>query len=530
MSILTCDRWGNVEELSSGTLTAPSSYMLEMFGSAESGSGVRVDWKTALQVSALWKGVMLIATAVAKCKTHVYSVNGNTREINRRHPAYGLVRYSPNSFQRAFDFKQQMQLNLLLDGEAFAAIIWNGRGLPVEMIPIPKTNVRQISTARGMYYEAFITYLDGTTRQFYLDSSEMLHITWLSRDGVRGIGLLESALEVLGQMTAMQRYGGSFFKNSARPDLVIKHPSKLKTPGRETLRDDWQKAYGGPANARKTVVLDEGMDISVLSTKQTDSQFIETYRQCCIDVANFLGLPPSKVGMIEASAYKSLEQDQLATITDCFDGHLTNWEEAYNEKLLSTAEQRAGTAEFGFDRRSLEVSDLASQGEFLSKALGNNTAWFTPNEARSLSGLNPIAGGDVLPVSTTTNPAPDEAVQEALAENIADGLRRVVTRATKEVQRGHKASGVAGAHEALAKELSTASEILSPSVRAAALVLRKQPELALRDVNKRVYSAFCLAIGEATRQMPESFHNDFHAIAPTLTEEILNDVKHCIFT
>ncbi len=532
-NIILCDKRGNEMGLSEySRLDKPEAWLLDIFGGNTTSSGVRINRKTALSVSALWKGSMLICTAAAKSPLHIYSVDGDTRTVNKRHPAYSLLRYSPNNFQRAYDFRMMLTLDLILTGNAFAYIKWNGRGLPTEMIPLAPADVRPVYTKRGVFYDASIYYDDGGYELLpMLDSSQMLHLTWMPGSGIMGEGLLSNAHEILGQAVAMMRHAGSFFQNSARPDIVIKHPGKFKDPAaRSIFREDWKRAYGGPAGQHGIAVLDEAMDIQLMGTNARDSQFVETWGQVVREVANFLGLPPSKLGDMSRSAYNSLEQDQLATVADCYDGFLVNWEEGLNEKILSTSEQRSGSATCAFDRSALLATDLKTQAEYLSKALGNNAAWVTPNEARARMGMNPTEGGDELPKSnepmpsagTTPEPAaPSPDVEEALSAVVEESVTRAVRRLFHDAAREHKQGGIALAVNSVSKQRELCTEMTTAATRAACVALG----VTVIDAGKIVHNAVSAALVSAAIGPPEAFSDRLNATTDNTIKEIMGYVK-----
>ena len=49
----------------------------------------------------------------------------------------------------------------------------------------------------------------------------------------------------------------AWIKNGAQPSGVLEHPGVMKDPNR--VRDNWEAAYGGAANAHRVAVLEEGM-------------------------------------------------------------------------------------------------------------------------------------------------------------------------------------------------------------------------------------------------------------------------------
>lgn len=552
--VVLYDANGDVIQLADSSITNPQRWLVEIFGGGENSTGITVTTDVALGVSALWKACMLICTAVAKCPTKVFSVDGHTRTENRAHPAYSLVRYKPNNFQRAYDFKQYMTLMLLLHGECFAKIEWDGRGRPYAIVPLRNQDVRVITTPRGFVYEATIFYDNGATIMQTLDASEMLHITWLSPDGVRGTGMLHAARETLGQLVSMQRFAGGFFRNNARPDFWIKHPIKFNNlAAKKAFRDDWQEYYGGGKGMGKIAVLDEGMTIETFGTSQTNAQFIETYKQCIVEVSNFTGLPASKLGDTSRNAYNSLEQDALAALADCYEGFIVNWEEALNEKLLSAADQRTGANEFRFERDSLLAVDLKTKAEYMARALGNNTAWVTQDEARAFFDMNPLGGTAAelpAPAALTAQqaaeqnaqndaqdpPAPpgtpvddaEDSTDTAMSAVVGDAIRRASTRISKGIMRAHGKGGIAAAYEELAREGSEAAEVLSASATALAAIYGGEVDAIQRRMLSSLHGAFALAISESPKE-PESFQKAFTAVSARLSDEVLQHVKDELF-
>ncbi len=531
--IVMTDKRGN--EIALSDTVMPQSWLVDFFGGTPSSSGIRVNAETALTVSFLAKAINLIAGAVAKCPTHIYRVNGSIRTIDRTHPAYKLVRYQPNKYQRAFDFHVMQVANLILYGNAYAPITLDARGRPIEMIPLPERDVQITTTPAGIRYEASMFYDDGSTRRIFCDESEMLHIRWLTVDGWTGNGVLDTAKEILGQTIAMQRYSGSFFQNSARPGIAITHPGKFNSSqGRKLFREDWQSTYGGTMNANKVAILDEGMDIKEMHVNQQNAQFVETYRQCGIDVANAVGLPPSKLGIIESSAYKSLEQDQLSAKSDCYSYFIANFADAYTDKLLSTEEKASGEYEVGFDTTPLDVADMTSRGTYFQKATGNNTAWLTPNEVRSMEGKNPIEGGDELPRAAAPATAPsvedddeDEDTNEAAAALsivLAEAVQRAVNRAIHQAARGYKANAAASAYVSVSEDTDKRVDIIGSAVKAYAIVAGKDERHILSTLSTSIDGKLFGAISNALNGEPSGFEERLTSDSQRIVSEIMQYV------
>lgn len=85
----------------------------------------------------------------------------------------------------------------------------------------------------------------------------------LGFNGLIGFSPIAMMKNSLGTSIAVDKYGSSFFKNGAQPSGVLEHPGVLKDPNR--VRDNWEAAYGGAANAHRVAVLEEGMAYKPIS-------------------------------------------------------------------------------------------------------------------------------------------------------------------------------------------------------------------------------------------------------------------------
>lgn len=106
--------------------TAGSSYTFFMGGTT---SGKLVTERTAMQMTAVYSCVRILAEAVAGLPLHLYrysSSGGKEKAID--HPLYHLLHDEPNPEMSSFVFRETLMSHLLLYGNAYAQIIRNARG------------------------------------------------------------------------------------------------------------------------------------------------------------------------------------------------------------------------------------------------------------------------------------------------------------------------------------------------------------------------------------------------------------------
>lgn len=107
-------------------------------------------------------------------------------------------------------------------------------------------------------YHAYTDEVPGEqNKDLYFRRDEIFHVPGLGFNGLIGFSPIAMMKNSLGTSIAVDKYGSSFFKNGAQPSGVLEHLGVLKDPNR--VRDNWEAAYGGAANAHRVAVLEEGM-------------------------------------------------------------------------------------------------------------------------------------------------------------------------------------------------------------------------------------------------------------------------------
>jgi hypothetical protein len=173
----------------------------------------------------------------------------------------------------------------------------------------------------------------------------------------------------------------------------------------------WRKSREGVENAWKTVILEEGMKASSpLQMSADDAQLIESRAFETREIANFLGVPPHKLGDVATKTYASVEQEEQAFVNDTVDPDLVEMEQALEAQLLTEEQKRSGDWIVRFDRSGLVRADTDSRNAAHQTALAG-MPYRTINEVRADEGLNPLPGYDDLhiPINLQQPDATDPA-------------------------------------------------------------------------------------------------------------------------
>lgn len=355
-----------------------------------SNSGVRVDELRAMQTSAVYACVKILAETVASLPLHLYKKGKNGKnESAEQHPLYSCLYEMPNEEMTSFEFRETMMTSLLLWGNAYARKIKkNGHVTELWYLkPQYMTVERDTQTGRIKY-----TYSDDITNQTYVYRPEQIfHIKGLSLDGVTGLSPIAQAREAVGLSLATEEYGAKFFGNGARPGGVLEHPGILKDP--EKLRDSWNKVYQGTRNSHKVAVLEEGMKYHTIGIAPEDAQFLETRKYQVNEICRIFRVPPHLVGDLERATFSNIEHQSIEFVQHTIRPWLVRWEQAISRSLLDEKERLLYFARFNVD--GLMRGDYKSRME--GYAVGRQNGWLSANDIRGLEDLPPIPkeqGGD----------------------------------------------------------------------------------------------------------------------------------------
>ena len=120
-----------------------------------SASGKTVNEFTAMQTTAVYACVRILAESIASLPLHVYEYKGRGKERIPQHPLYGLLHDSPNPEMTSFIFRETAMIHLLLWGNSFSQIIRDGMRRVVGLYPLLPN---RMSVDRDEHGELVYTY------------------------------------------------------------------------------------------------------------------------------------------------------------------------------------------------------------------------------------------------------------------------------------------------------------------------------------------------------------------------------------
>ena len=359
-----------------------------MFG--RSSAGQAVNERSAMQMSAVYACVRILAESIASLPLHFYQYNdagGKEKAIN--HPLYWLLHDEPNPEMSSFSFRETLMTHLLLWGNAYAQIIRNGRGEVIALYPLMPDRMTVDRDARGrIYYEYARSESDANTlgkkSSVILSPEDVFHIPGLGFDGLVGYSPIAMAKQAIGMGLACDEYGASFYQNGAQPGGVLEHPNVLKDPKR--VRESWNAIYQGSKNAHRIAVLEEGMTYKPITISPEQAQFLETRKFQIDEIARIFRVPPHMIGDLEKSSFSNIEQQSLEFVKYTLAPWISRWEQAIQRSLLLMSERTRYFARFNVE--GLLRGDY--QSRMNGYAVARQNGWMSANDIRELESLDMI--------------------------------------------------------------------------------------------------------------------------------------------
>jgi len=374
--------------------TAGQSYSFYMGGT---NSGKIVNERSAMQMTAVYSCVRILAEAIAGLPLHLYHYKddgGKEKAIN--HSLYHLLHDEPNPEMSSFVFRETLMTHLLLWGNAYAQIIRNGKGEVVALYPLMPSRMKVDRDENGHLFYQYNRSNDEAnakeTETVILSPRDVLHIPGLGFDGVVGYSPIAMAKNAVGMAIACEEYGAKFFANGAAPSGVLEHPGTIKDPSR--VRDSWNATFGGSANSGKVAVLEEGMKYTPISINPQEAQFLETRKFQINEIARIFRVPPHMVGDLEKSSFSNIEQQSLEFVKYTLDPWVIRWEQSLIRALLSPEEKKQYF--FKFNLEGLLRGDY--QSRMSGYATARQNGWMSANDIRELENMDKIPaelGGDL---------------------------------------------------------------------------------------------------------------------------------------
>lgn len=348
-------------------------------------SGEVITAESSLEIGAIYACVNIKANAIAKLPLQLFIKSKNGRERNRSHAVSHLLEKRPNKYMTPFVFKHTITVHRNLWGNAYIKINFNG--------PTPSSldilNPERVQVYKDTEGQLWYVYTSKKKQEVY-HSDEIIHLPYLSTDGINGKSPISIARETAGTMKAAQKFVGGLYKNGVTNKGILKTDTPLDKTAKEKVREEWQLVNAGVDNAGKVAILSAGFDYQSITMPLADAEFIATQKFNLAEIARIFNVPLHMLNELDRSTFSNIEHQKMEFVMDTIQPELVSWEEECNYKLFTEREQMRYYVKFNLT--SALRGDNESRAKYYKEMIQMGV--LSINEVRALEEADAVELGD----------------------------------------------------------------------------------------------------------------------------------------
>jgi HK97 family phage portal protein len=376
-------------------------------------AAVEVTEESALQLSAVWACVRLLAETVATLPVTVYRKTENGREIAEDHWLSKLMARKVNRYQTRIEFFETMMLNLVLHGNCYAKITRIG-GQIRSILPMMSSQIEVKLLPDGS-----IVYLYSADGNVDALSAESVWHVKLYGNGIIGKSPLAFGRNMLGIAQAAEDAVTKIYANGGKPSGVLSFDRLLTTEQRAAVREKFGSLTTG--TDERLLVLEQGVKFDAVSMSPQDIELLSSRKHQTDQIARWFGVPSILINQNEGTT--TLGSSAAEIISTFYKinlrPYLERFESSVSTNLFTQAESEE--FEFEFDFEGLLRSDIKSRFEGYRTAVAGTI--LTPNEVRRIEGWPRVEGGDSL--LSQINMTPIEKLGQVAPVGVSDGTQTI---------------------------------------------------------------------------------------------------------
>ena len=325
--------------------------------------------KQALSVPAVASALFLISGIIAGIPIRLYKRDGNTITEIMDDERTKLLNIETNSILGAFETKQAMINDLILEGSCYCYIGKNGNDAE-SLQYLPKNRVSVLDN--GKLIDRVVYYLvDG----YYYDNFNIMRAVRNSKDGVRGRGLLDdNAMHISSMYNALVYENGVISKGVRKG--FLKSEGRLTVKALEALKKAW-RYMTSKLGQSDVIVLNKGITFESADITAVENQLNENKQTNADLIYKLFGFTDKT--FTDEKAFNIFVKTTIMPIVNCFI-------QAINRAMLLETEK--GNLYFSLDMNDLLKADMLTRFNAYKTALDSN--WINIDEIRQREDLSPM--------------------------------------------------------------------------------------------------------------------------------------------
>lgn len=325
--------------------------------------------RQALSVPAVASALFLISGIIAGIPIKLYRRDGNTITEITDDERTKLLNIETNSTLGAFETKQAMINDLIMEGACYCYIGKDGNSA-TSLQYLPKYRVSVLDN--GKLIDRTVLFLvDGS----YYDNFNIMRAVRNSNDGVHGRGLLDDNATQISSMYNALVYENGVISKGVRKGF-LKSEGRLTVKALEALKKAW-RMMTAKLGTSDVIVLNKGITFESADSTAVENQLNESKQTNADLIYKLFGFTDKT--FTDEKAFNIFVKTTIMPIVNCF-------VEAINRAMLLETEK--GNLYFSLDMNDLLKADMLTRFNAYKTALDSN--WINVDEIRQREDLSPM--------------------------------------------------------------------------------------------------------------------------------------------
>lgn len=323
------------------------------------------------------------AEAISRLPVNVWDVKGGTKELDTR-SAYAKLVADPCQYMDPFSFWGWVQRTIDIYGETFLAIVRDGNGQPINLMPMHPSRVLIKRANDGTYTYFYQTGSGINTTLVRFEERDIVPFKLFNPAKLeRGMSKMEALRSTIFAEDSSRTATSAMWKNAGRPNMVLSTQNRLGEAGRKRLKIAFDSAHAGSSNAGQTLVLEDGVTATAMQVSAVDMQYIEARQLNREEVCGVYDVAPPMVHILDRATFSNISAQMRAFYRDTMAPPI-EFIQSVMDKYVGSQWARPNVMRFAVD--DVIRGDFEVRMEAAHKGIA--TGVMTPNEARDSIGLN----------------------------------------------------------------------------------------------------------------------------------------------
>lgn len=284
----------------------------------------------ALNLSTFYRGVHLISTSISQLPIYTKRVSGKGESNILKSHYTNMLWNDPSNLIDKTTMLRSIVQSVIIKGNAYVYISRAEDGTPVNLRYLPSSDVTLTynKERNDLYYNC--SYINHGRK---IMPSDMLHFKLFTYDGIKGISVLKFAFQSIETSNVTNVHAKDFFeKGTNKASGVLTVNSQLNEKQRLQILNTWNSTYSSGKSG--LAVLQGNMTYQPISVNADEAQMLESREYNQADVAHWLNINPSQLGLKGYTSYSNFEDLQSELLQRTLMPYIVMIENELSRKLV----------------------------------------------------------------------------------------------------------------------------------------------------------------------------------------------------